>query len=105
MEALCVPISPVRWTRESGIKIREPDDGVVGNTVTDKAPSRWKSATEELVWYSGHRCVGGSYSGLLKSKGDGGTSSVTTMADEKAVVLGWDGGAPPTACEMIWWVM
>ncbi len=49
--------------------------------------------------------VGGSYSGLLKSKGDGGTSSVTTVADEKAIVLGWDSGPPPAACEMIRWVM
>jgi hypothetical protein len=79
----------------------------VGDTIADKAPSRWKSDTEELVWYIGRRC-GGSYSGLLKSKGDGGTSSVTTVADEKAVVLVWEwdsGPAPAPACEMIRWVM
>ena len=49
---------------------------------------------------------GGSYSGLLKSKGDGGTSSVTTVADEKAVVLVWEwDSGPAPACEMIRWVM
>jgi hypothetical protein len=78
-------------------------------TVADKAAVEVGYGGARMVqWSSVGVGGGGSYSGLLKSKGDGGTSSVTTVADEKAVVLVWEwdsGPAPAPACEMIRWVM
>jgi hypothetical protein len=103
--ALCTHLSSPVDGRSRGLRYENP--AMVN--VADKAAVEVGYGGARMVqWSSGGGGGGGSYSGLLKSKGDGGTSSVTTVADEKAVVLVWEwdsGPAPAPACEMIRWVM